>query len=132
MLLLSAHFVGTFGNGDFPSRMFFCLKMGKEFQLFLACISLGGGRVRTSQIQQGKVCLPIVTPSLFPVGDTSSIRSMVYWPCWFRGGLCDTKHNIVPTHFPKELWESDWVLTITYCDIKIISSVQLHCSYKYQ
>lgn len=116
MLLVSAHAAGTFRSGNFPSRMFLCLKMGKEFQLFLACISLGGDRVRTSQIQQDKCVsnqqgagtkippfsLPIVTPSLLPVRDASSVESMVYWPCCFRGGHCDTNTTLLQHIFQND------------------------------
>lgn len=126
---LQAHSI----SGDFPSRMFLFLKMGKEFQLCLACISRGRGSMRMSQIHWGKsvhnqqgagttippFSLPIVTPSLLSLDDASSIdringrSAMLFqrWPLW-------DKYNVAP----KWLWESDWVLTRTYCNTKIIRS----------
>lgn len=101
--------------------------------------------MRISQIQQGKSVLtqqgagtkippfglPTVTLSLLPVGGASSIGSMVYW-LWGSEAATMTQIHHHSNTFPKLLWESDCILTGTYCDIKIISFVQLYCSYKCQ
>lgn len=116
MPLASAHAPGTFGNRGFPSRMFLFLKMGKEFWLFLGCISLGGHRMRICQIQQGKsvstqqgagakvppFSLPTVILSLLPVGGASSIGSMVYW-LWGSETATVTQIHHCSNTFPKLL-----------------------------
>jgi len=39
MLVVSANAAGTFHNGDSPSRMFLCLKMGKRVSA-ISCLHL--------------------------------------------------------------------------------------------